>query len=119
MRFVKPIRVSCLLDLGQLNQSNSKTTYIMEIPGIEDFNRLERKIERCMVMLTLLSDQEQKTLTKREIITVKDVTAEFSFSAHIQRCARATGALQWIAGSKEVKYNRSDVEFWIQANTVR
>jgi hypothetical protein len=91
----------------------------MEIPGIEDFNRLERKIERCMVMLTILSDQEQQPVTKREIITVKDVTAEFNFSAHIQRCARASGALQWIAGSKEVKYNRADVVDWIKNKIVR
>lgn len=91
----------------------------MEIPGIEDFNRLERKIDRCMVMLSILTEKDRYTVPTQKILTVKDVASEFKLSPHIQRCARAAGTLKWIAGSKEVKYNRADVEDWLEKNIVR
>ena len=91
----------------------------MEIPTIEDFNRIERKIDRCMELLSALSDQERYNVPIAGILTVKDVTDQFKCSEYTQRMARLNGDLPWSKLGKDIHYQREDVQNWLKKKQIK
>jgi len=91
----------------------------MEIPTMDDFKRLESNmIKRFEELKEILQGQCERPV-QRVVLSVKDVEEEFKVSAHIQRIARQKGKLVFKKVSKEVQYDRNDVESWIKTKTIR
>ena len=91
----------------------------MEIPTMEDFKRFESNMIKRFEELKEILLEQNCAPVQRVVLTVKDVEEEFKVSAHVQRVARQKGNLIFKKISKEVQYDRYDVEDWIKTKIVR
>lgn len=90
----------------------------LTIPTIEDFQRLESKLDKCLTLLnTLIINSEVQKPTS--ILTVKDVEDEFKQSAYHQREARNSGKLQFMPSGRDIHYDRAAVEEWMKTKVVK
>jgi hypothetical protein len=85
----------------------------------QEFEAFEARINAKFVKLFEMIELKNTSPNQTANLSVKQVTEEFSQSAHIQREARTKGYLPFISGTKEVRYHRQDVEAWIMSRTVR
>lgn len=90
----------------------------MEIPSMQDFNDFKKSVNSKLEEIKELLVNSNPQVSKKLILTVKEVTEEFHQSPHVQRVARGNGSLSFISGTKEITYQRSHVEDWIQNRTV-
>lgn len=89
----------------------------LTIPTIEDFQRLESKLDRCLTLLNaIIVNTEVQRPTS--ILSVKDVEDEFKQSPYNQRVARNTGKLKFMPSGRDIHYNRSDVEEWMKTKII-
>ena len=91
----------------------------MEIPTLEDFKRIESKIDELSIFINaFLKNQTTIKNSKTSIMNVAEVEKEFKQSPYHQRIARNTGKLKFMPSGRDIHYNRTDVEEWMKTKIV-